>query len=215
MSVVETPSWVAISESPPKASNNGARTRMNKPKNEPKPVREPRLPEGYDMETLCALKGQWPKREPSQDELQDTYKAFYSGGSRGESLLLLKTFQERFGPAVLEVLDDLYYRLGQESGVAEKALYGNLLNKMVDMFARPHCYENDHLETSEERIVVRVTKCPFANLAKEMGMEEIAQHICLPWHEAYAKEHGYKITFTGMLLTGDDCCYQTWEKVGE
>ena len=174
--------------------------------------REARLPEGYDLETLCAIKGRWPKRELSQEELLDTYKSFYSSRNRSETLLVLQAFEERFGPDVRAVVDEIYYKLGKEAGIAEKAQCGSLLSKLVDMFARPHSYENEHLETSEERIVVKVLKCPFADLAKELGLENISRHICLPWHRGYSEVYGYTCQFSKLLLAGDDCCHQTWEK---
>lgn len=181
----------------------------NKPAN-----RAPRLPEGYDVETLCALKGQWPKREPSHEELLEIYKAYYSAGANGGSLLLLKAMEARFGAEVRDVMDALYYKLGAEQAEAEIGEWGCLFNKFMDMYTRPHSYQNDHIETSEERIEVRVTKCPFADLARELDLESISRHICLPWHQGYAKTHNYTIKFREMLLEGDECCWQVWEKVG-
>ncbi len=62
----------------------------------------------------------------------------------------------------------------------------------------------------------KVTKCPFANYAKEMGVEEWAYlyHCMGDWAitEGYNKNIGFKRSKT--IMQGDDCCdhYYYWKK---
>ena len=92
------------------------------------------------------------------------------------------------------------------------ARFGSLLAKIVDFSTRPYCYDIEHIETSEERVVYKVTKCPFAELARKMGCSELASHMCPRSHEAYAKAFGYAFSLKKFMLRGDECCLQIWRK---
>ena len=174
--------------------------------------RKPRLPEGVTVEELCNIKGVWPRRELSQEELLDTYKAFFSSRFRAEALMVMDAFRKKYGDSVYEIIEKVYYEMGKAEGSGEKDVCGCLLNKMLDIYARPHSYVVDHLETTEERIEYRVLKCPLADVVKDMGLEEIAPHCCIPWHEGYAEAMGYRTKVSEFLLDGGDSCHWIWEK---
>jgi len=171
-----------------------------------------RLPEGFSIGTLCKMKGLWPKRELSQEELIETYKNHYSAAFRRELIIILGALVEKYGQEIYDVVEEINYKIGEEEGAAYKKHYKSLLNKMVDISVRPFCYEIFHVETSNEKIVYKVLKCPFANIIKEMNAEEIGKHICPRWHEGYAEAFGYRFRMPKFLLDGDDCCEQIWER---
>ncbi len=174
--------------------------------------RMPRLPEGIDMRSLCKMKGSWPTRELSQEELLDTYKTHYSFRHREESLRILEAFRRRYGVEIYDIVETLYVQRGREAGEAEMARYGSLLNMIVDLTVRPYCYHQFLTVENEDRLVLKVLRCPFADLVKEMGLEDLGRHICLPSHKSYAKACGYRVSFSKFLLAGDDCCLQVWKK---
>jgi len=175
--------------------------------------RGPRLPKGTTAEALCKLEGRWPKREPSHEELLDTYKAFFSSRFRAEALMVLDAFRKEYGDSIFAIVEQVYYEMGKAEGVAEKESYGSLLNKHLDIFVRPHCYVCEHLETSEARLDYRVLKCPFYDLVHEMGLDEIGRHMCLPWHKGYAEAMGYRVSLPEFFYDGDGCCREVWEKI--
>lgn len=173
---------------------------------------QPRLPAGVTAEELCNTKGVWPKRELSHEELLDTYRAFFSSRFRAEALMLMDAFRKEYGDSVCEIIEKVYYEMGKAEGRAEKDVYGCLLNKMLDIYARPHSYVVEHLETTKERIEYRVLKCPLAEVVKDMGLEELGKHFCIPWHEGYAEAMGYRTKVSEFLLDGGDSCHWIWEK---
>ena len=174
-----------------------------------------RLPEGYDLKTLCQIKGRWPKREITEDELWATYKGIHSAGGRRETFTLLKTFQTKYGSEVFDVTEEAAYRSGKESGIADQNRYKTLLYKLADIWVRPHSYETEVDEVTPNRIVYRAVTCPFADLMKKMKTEELGSHYCPPWHVAFAKEFGYRFEMPEFLLTGGSCCRQIWERETE
>ena len=180
------------------------------------PGKEPRnrcrLPKGMTIEDMCMMKGTWPKRELSQEELLQTYKKHYSAGSRSEAMLILDVFRKKYGESIWEVVRELYHELGRKEGEAAKRDYGSLLNAVVDFSVRPHCYEIEHCQSSPERIVYKVLRCPFADLLKEMGFEEFGQHICPAAHKGWAEAFGFKFSMPRFLPAGDDCCEHIWEQ---
>ncbi len=172
-----------------------------------------RLPKGIDINNLCMMKGVWPKRELSQKELLETYKNHYSSRSRRETMLMLDAFKKKYGEDIYEVVKEVSYKMGKEAGEAEKRYYKSLLNKIVDISVRPYCYLIHHYETTPEKIAYKVLECSFANLLKEMELEEIGTYMCPPWHEAYAQAFGFRFSMPKSLLKGDDCCEQIWESL--
>jgi len=175
--------------------------------------KEPRLPEGVTAEALCNTKGRWPKRVPCHEELLDTYKSFFSSRFRAETLMVLEVFRREYGDSTLEVMDKMYYDMGMAEGTAEKEHYGCLLNKLLDIYVRPYSYDIENIEATEQRSEYRILKCPFAEVVKEMGLEEIGRHLCVPWHDGYAEAMGYRVRFCEFLLDGGRCCHNVWEKV--
>ena len=171
-----------------------------------------RLPKGMSIEDLCMMTGVWPKREPSQEELLETYKSHYSGASRSEAMLLLEAFRNKHGEDIWEVVEELYYQLGKKEGEAAKRDYGSLLNKVVDYSVRPHCYEIEHCQSSPERIVYKVLRCPFADVLKDVGLEEFGQHICPPAHEGWGEAFGMNFSMGKFLPAGDNWCEHIWEQ---
>ncbi len=161
------------------------------------------------------MKGLWPKRELSHEELLETYKNHYSARSRTEYLLMLARFRKRYGEGICDLVEELNYEMGKQSGEAEKPRFGTLLNKVVDFSVRPYCYKIYHCETSRKRIVYRVLECPFADVVKELELEDIGVHICPPWHVGYAEVYGFSFTMPKFLLKGDDYCEQIWESVNQ
>ncbi len=164
------------------------------------------------IESLCRIVGNWPKREPSQEELLATYKGHYSFRGRKEVLLVLDAMRKKYGQEICKVIEQVYYRIGAEDGQALKVKHGSLLKTVADMSTRPYCYQIEHSQTSEDRIAYKVIKCPSADLMKEMGVEEIGASMCPAYHQAYAKAFGYRFSMPKFLLTGDDCCEQIWER---
>ena len=158
------------------------------------------------------MEGIWPKRELGQEELLETYKNHYSGDSRREAMRLVGAFRKKFGASADEVIREVYAQAGKEEGASAKRDYGSLLNKVADYSVRPHCYKIHHHQSSEDRIAYKVLRCPLAEVLKDMGLEELGKHICLPYHPAFAKALGYKFTMPKFLLAGDDCCEHIWEK---
>lgn len=170
-----------------------------------------KMPEGYDLETLCEMKGGWPLRDPSREELLATYKSHYSCGARSEVLLLLDAFRRRYGDAVFEVVEETLAKLGKKDGESDLISYGSLLEKLADIIVRPFCCEFDVSEATNKRIAYRVLKCPFAELARKMELEQIGGRMCPAWHKAYADAFGYRFTMPRFMLAGDDYCDQIWE----
>jgi len=171
-----------------------------------------RLPEGFGIGALCKMKDVWPKRELSQEELIETYKNHYSAASRRELIIVLGALVEKFGQQIYDVVEEINYKMGKEEGAVSKKHYKSLLNKIVDISVRPFCYEISHVETSDEKIVYKVLKCPFADQIKELKAEEIGKHICPRWHDGYAEGFGFRFSMPKFLLDGDDCCEQIWER---
>ena len=171
-----------------------------------------RLPKGYDLKRLGSIRGAWPHRELSQEELLETYKSHYSAGARREVLLLLDAFKKRYGDGIFEVVEATFCAMGTQDGETDQLRYRGLLEKLTDLIVRPHCCEFDVSEATTERIAYRVLKCPFADLAKEMDLEQIGSRICPSWHKAYAKAFGYDFSMPRFLLSGDECCEQVWER---
>ena len=171
-----------------------------------------RLPKGYDLEGLCGIKGTWPLRELSEEELLEAYKSHYNCGARKELLLLLDAFETRYGAEIFAIVEEIYSTMGKQDGEADLLRYGSLLEKLTDLIVRPHCVECDVSEATMGRIAYRVLKCPFADLAKTMKLEGIGSHICPAWHKAFGKAFGYRFSMPKFLLTGDECCEQIWER---
>lgn len=165
-----------------------------------------------DIESLCRIVGSWPKRELSQEELLATYKGHYSFRGRKEVLLVLDAMRKKYGQGACKVIEQVYYRIGREDGQASKVKHGSLLKMVVDISTRPYCYQIEHCQTGEQRIAYRVVKCPFADLMREMGLEEIGISMCPAYHEAFAKVFGYRFSMPKFLLNGDDCCEHIWER---
>ena len=177
-----------------------------------KPSNPCRLPEGIEVEDLCMMKGAWPKRELSAEELLETYKKHYSAGSRSEAMLVLDAFRKKYGESIWEVVKELYYELGKEEGEAAKRHYGSLLNAVIDFSVRPHCYEIEHCQSTPERIVYKIVRCRFADVLRKMGLEEVGQHTCPPAHKGWADAFGVNFSMPRFLLAGDDCCEHIWEQ---
>ncbi len=177
----------------------------------------PRLPEGVDMQTLCATKGVWPKRVPSRKELLELYKEHYSFGSIKEYMFILDAFRKEFGEEkTWQVADEFQEWLGVKFGKAEFVEFGGrYLNLEVDLFCRPYCYRIDHTETSDERIVFKVLQCPLADRVKEIGLVDLGVHRCPAWHETCARTQGYRFSMPEFLLDGGDCCEQIFDKAYE
>lgn len=158
------------------------------------------------------MKGIWPKRELSEEELIETYKDHHSASSRKDLIVILKALEKKFGREIYEVVEEINYRIRLEYGKADREKYNSLLNKIVDISVRPFCYEISHIETSNERLVYKVLRCPFASLLKKINSDEIGKHICPPWHEGYAETFGFRFRIPKFLPGGDDCCEQIWER---
>ncbi len=171
------------------------------------------LPEGYELETLCKMKGAWPLRDPSSEELLETYKGYYGCGARAEVLLLLDAVGRRYGDGVFEVVEETLAKMGKQDGESDLVRYGSLLEKLADIIVRPFCCEFDVSEATNERIAFRVLKCPFAELVRKMSQEQIGSRMCPAWHKAYANAFGYRFTMPKFMLTGDDSCDQIWERL--
>ena len=87
------------------------------------------------------------------------------------------------------------------------------MNKLLDIYVRPHSYVVEHLETTEDRVEYRVLRCPFAEVVKDMGLEEISKHSCVARHEGYAAAVGYRTKVCEFFFDGGDCCHWVWEKI--
>ena len=172
-----------------------------------------KLPEGYELGTLCKIEGAWPLRDPSREELLDTYKSYYGGGARSEVLLLLDALGKRYGDGVFEVAEETLAKTGRQDGESDLVRYGSLLEKLADIIVRPFCCEFDVTEATNERIAYRVLKCPFAEMTRKMGLEQIGSRMCPAWHKAYAEAFGYRFTMPRFMLAGDECCEQIWERL--
>ena len=122
---------------------------MDKQNKEPKSAC--RLPEGIEIKDLCAMKGIWPKRELSQEELLETYKTYYSYVSRREAMLLLNLFLKKYGQNAREAIEEFYYELGKEDGATEKQALGSLLNVVANYSVRPYCYQIHHYQTGPDK----------------------------------------------------------------
>jgi len=173
------------------------------------------MPDGVDVATLCGMRGMWPKREPSYEELREVYKAYYSFGFRSEALRVLAAFHERCGDGVLEIVEALYEQMGRKDGESDRQRQGSLINKVIDISTRPlwaYNVSDEHPETSEDRIVLRITRCPFEDIARKLGLEALAGRMCLAWHKGYAATYGYDVHFPEFLLKGDETCLHVWAK---
>lgn len=172
-----------------------------------------RLPEGYSMEDLFKIKGVWPTRELSQQELMETYKDHFSFNIRREYYATVAALKERFGDEVYDVVEEISYKTGYECGKEQRKIKKTMANCLVDIAVRPFCYKIEQIENSKEKMVYRILECSTATIAKDMGLEELVSHICPKWHQGFADGFGAKFEMTEFLLDGDDCCKQIWEEL--
>ena len=74
------------------------------------------------MNNLCMMKGIWPKRELSQEELLETYKNHHGFRFRREYLLILDTFKKKYEEGIYKVAKEVSYKMGEKDGEAENSI---------------------------------------------------------------------------------------------
>ncbi len=132
--------------------------------------------------------------------------------------VLVEQFGEEKGK---EMLREIIWRYGCESGITARAKVEELgLPVIASNFNRGSDlpkwgWQADSVVCEDGEIRGRVTYCPFAQVWKEKGSEELGRFYCIVDEAKYDAYNGAQCRHMKNVLDGDDCClFDVKEKEG-
>ena len=133
---------------------------------------------------------------------------------------LIKAFIEEFGKEkTLEITSKVIESLAEESGrMLAEFVGGNSLEdlaKGLALWSQDGANESELLEITDTKIATNITRCLYADMYKEHGMEEFG--YLLSCGRDFAMVAGFnpkiKLTRTKTIMEGDDICDFRFETV--
>ena len=135
---------------------------------------------------------------------------------------LIKAFIEEFGKEkTLEITRKVIESLAEESGrMLAEIVGGNSLEdlaKGLALWSQDGASESELVEITDKKIETNITRCRYAEMYKEHGMEEFG--YLLSCGRDFAMVAGFnpkiQLTRTKTIMEGDDICdfrFETMEK---
>lgn len=133
---------------------------------------------------------------------------------------LIKAFIEEFGKEkTLEITSKVIESLAEESGrMLAEFVGGNSLEdlaKGLALWSQDGANESELVEITDTKIATNITRCLYADMYKEHGMEEFG--YLLSCGRDFAMVAGFnpkiKLTRTKTIMEGDDICDFRFETV--
>ncbi len=133
---------------------------------------------------------------------------------------LIKEFIKEFGKEkTLEVADKVIESLAEESGrMLAEFVRGNSLEdlaKGLALWSQDGANESELVKITDTKIATNITRCRYADMYKEHGMEEFG--YLLSCGRDFAMVAGFnpkiKLTRTKTIMEGDDICDFRFETV--
>ena len=133
---------------------------------------------------------------------------------------LIKAFIEEFGKEkTLEITSKVIESLAEESGrMLAEFVGGNSLEDLAKglvLWSQDGANESELVEITDTKIATNITRCLYADMYKEHGMEEFG-HL-LSCGRDFAMVAGFnpkiKLTRTKTIMEGDDICDFRFETV--
>lgn len=135
---------------------------------------------------------------------------------------LIKAFIDEIGrEKTLEIVERVIESLAVESGRQfAKLVGGNSIedfSNSLKYFTKDNALELEVIESSPKKLLMDVKRCRYAEMYRELGIEEFGFLLSCGRDFAMVRGFNPKIRFkrTKTLMEGDDCCDFRYEMVEE
>lgn len=126
---------------------------------------------------------------------------------------IIKVFMDEFGAdKIMDLVKPVIQELAKESGAQASAMVGgNTLSdfaKAMTAWAADDAYEDVVLQQTEKQFDFDVKRCRYAEMYKELNMEDLG--FVLSCGRDFAMVEGFnpkmKLKRTKTIMEGEDCC---------